>query len=615
MVNKSKRMKNLITFKAILLSILSFNFPSFGQVNTFEDKDLKNLKYLLKTAPQQYVETFQKTEKRFLESGQKDKLLDLYLFQVNHLVDNVNYDSALVYLHKGRSLYGNPKEKQLIPVNLTFASIFHSRGNGDSLIYYQDLTKQVINEKSPFYGQFLLNQALISSQNSDYKEAIELIFEAIVLFETDQDYGKLAVAYNNLAFNYERLGDLDTHILYLQKAVVLNKKLGNTYRLIMNYNNLGTSHRQKDLLDDAIAYYDSAFVQLEKLYNPLQMAQNILNRANIYKRKGDVEVAEPLYLQALSICEANNILYGEMLCKINLGDLYRQKRQYEKSREILASALDLSLRLKAKREEALIYEKQAWLERDLGDYKTAYDLIDRYYVLNDSLVNESVRMEANALREKYEVEKKENEILSLSKQKLFQQLIIAGMAVGLLITIILLQWWRTKHKLLSKEKQKQEMQRKHLREILENKDKELTAQAAQLIQMQQLLETMQINVENILSDNIIEANKVKKVKAALSNQTVIPIKKDFELRITESNKDLFDILLKSYPDLKPAELKLCAYLRLNLSTKEIAEISNKSTRTIENIRFSIRKKMGLESSDSLVSHLIALEIKREMDLA
>jgi DNA-binding CsgD family transcriptional regulator len=59
--------------------------------------------------------------------------------------------------------------------------------------------------------------------------------------------------------------------------------------------------------------------------------------------------------------------------------------------------------------------------------------------------------------------------------------------------------------------------------------------------------------------------------------------------------------------MKPAELKLCSYLRLNLSTKELAEILNKSARTIENARFSIRKKMGLKPEDNLVAQLIAVE--------
>jgi DNA-binding CsgD family transcriptional regulator len=62
--------------------------------------------------------------------------------------------------------------------------------------------------------------------------------------------------------------------------------------------------------------------------------------------------------------------------------------------------------------------------------------------------------------------------------------------------------------------------------------------------------------------------------------------------------------------MKPSELKLCSYLRLNLSTKELAEILNKSARTIENARFSIRKKMGLKPEDNLVAQLIAVVEKQ-----
>jgi DNA-binding CsgD family transcriptional regulator len=85
------------------------------------------------------------------------------------------------------------------------------------------------------------------------------------------------------------------------------------------------------------------------------------------------------------------------------------------------------------------------------------------------------------------------------------------------------------------------------------------------------------------------------------------MQQEFEHRITTTNEDFYQKLLKAFPDLKPSELKLCSYLRLNLSTQELAEILNKSARTIENTRFSIRKKMGLGPEDSLVAHLIAME--------
>lgn len=607
-MSKSIAIKQL----GVVFLLLNSIFLIYGQEskNLISNSRIKILQEIYNEDVELYRQDFLKLEKEFLGNNDKIALSQLYFSHSENISHQENRDSLSNLLHAIIGL--NPKSKNaiLLPVYLQLASVFHSKGKLDSLVYYQDLAKKLVNENSPYYGQYLLNQALISSENSDHKKAIELIFEAVELFESNQDLGKLAIAYNNLAFNYERLGDFDTHIRYLEKAVAINKKLENTYYLIMNYNNLGSSHRQKDLLDKAIAYYDTAFIYLKKLYNPLQMAQNLLNRANIYKRKGDLEVAEPIYEQSLAICVENKIPYGELLSKINLGDLYRQKKEFEKSKVILDSAFKLSLSLKAKREEALIYEKQAWLARDLADFDTAYFLLDKYHLLNDSLVNESVRKEANALREKYEVGKKENEILNLSKQKLVQQLVIAGMTIGLLGAIILLQGWRTKHKLLKEENQKQALRRKHLREILENKDKELTAQAAQLIQMQQLLETTKTNVIEILSGTSLEQAKVKKIKTALSKNSVLEVKSDFDLRITESNKDFFNVLLRAYPDLKPAELKLCAYLRLNLSTKEIAEITNKSIRTVENTRQSIRKKMDLEGSESLVSHLIALEFNQ-----
>lgn len=587
----------------------SFSQDSKSQIS---NPKISSLQELYSEDIERYRTEYLALEDQFLGEGDKLALSELYLFHYENISSRGDYDSLLTLLHTIRGLNSASKKSDPLSVLLNLVSVFNSKGKLDSMVYYHDKSTELIKKDSPYYGHYLVNEALIRSSNSEHKQAIQLILEAIELFETANDLNKMAIAYNNLAFNFERLGDFDSHVQYLMKAVALNKKLGNTYRLIMNYNNIGSTYRERNLLEEAIAFYDSAFIQLEKLYNPLQMAQNLLNRANIYKRKGDLEVAEPLYLKALSLCEEHQISYGEMLAKINLGDLYRQRGQFARSRESLKSALELSLTLNARREEALIYEKQAWLARDLGEYKDAYQLIDRFHVLNDSLVNESVRKEANALREKYEVEKKESEILSLSKQKLYQQLVIAGMAIGLLVTVILVQWWRNKHKLLSKEKEKVTLQRKHLREVLENKDKELTAQAAQLIQMQQLLESTKSNMADILGDSSLEQTKVKKIKAALNKNAVLEVKKDFDIRITESNKDFFNTLLKIYPDLKPAELKLCAYLRLNLSSKEISEITNRSIRTIETIRSSIRKKMGLGLSDSLVSHLISLELVEEL---
>jgi len=86
---------------------------------------------------------------------------------------------------------------------------------------------------------------------------------------------------------------------------------------------------------------------------------------------------------------------------------------------------------------------------------------------------------------------------------------------------------------------------------------------------------------------------------------IMELKNNFELRLSSNNEDFFKVLLSKYPDLSPAELKLCAYLRLNPSTKDLSLIMNRSMRTVESTRANIRKKMNLNPHDNLVTHLVS----------
>jgi tetratricopeptide (TPR) repeat protein len=67
----------------------------------------------------------------------------------------------------------------------------------------------------------------------------------------------------------------------------------------------------------------------------------------------------------------------------------------------------------------------------------------------------------------------------------------------------------------------------------------------------------------------------------------------FYVRFQEVYPSLQDKLLKIAPDLQSSELQLCAYLYLDFTTKEIAESTFRSTRTIENRKYSLRKKLGV----------------------
>ena len=85
-----------------------------------------------------------------------------------------------------------------------------------------------------------------------------------------------------------------------------------------------------------------------------------------------------------------------------------------------------------------------------------------------------------------------------------------------------------------------------------------------------------------------------------------------EWNLFQSNFDLihenfFRKLKERYPSLTPTDLKLCSLLRLNYSSKEVAEMLNISIRGVEAARYRLRKKLNLSETDNLVDFMIKFQ--------
>jgi AraC family chitin signaling transcriptional activator len=80
----------------------------------------------------------------------------------------------------------------------------------------------------------------------------------------------------------------------------------------------------------------------------------------------------------------------------------------------------------------------------------------------------------------------------------------------------------------------------------------------------------------------------------------------FEEAFNNADKDFLKHIKSIHPSLTPNDLRLCAYLRLNLTSKEIAPLLNISYRSVEVKRYRLRKKMGLPHESSLTSYILEL---------
>ncbi len=115
---------------------------------------------------------------------------------------------------------------------------------------------------------------------------------------------------------------------------------------------------------------------------------------------------------------------------------------------------------------------------------------------------------------------------------------------------------------------------------------------------------------NSLKEQLIDFNEDNKLKPVIGNiNKIINNKKDwefFEKAFNHADKKFFKKLKERHPELTPNDLRLCVYLRLNLTSKEIAPLLNISHRSVEIKRYRLRKKLDLERDTNLNDYFINL---------
>lgn len=152
-----------------------------------------------------------------------------------------------------------------------------------------------------------------------------------------------------------------------------------------------------------------------------------------------------------------------------------------------------------------------------------------------------------------------------------------------------------------------EVKNKQLEHELYVKKKELTNATMNIVQKNELLnslnhELLQLKDEN---GNKLKADQLQKVSKILKNAYEDNMDWHlFEQSFNETHENFFKKLKQQFPELMPNDLKLCAYLRLNMSSKEIASLLNITTRGVEIRRYRLRKKLNIQTEQNLSDYLM-----------
>jgi DNA-binding CsgD family transcriptional regulator/ligand-binding sensor domain-containing protein len=166
-----------------------------------------------------------------------------------------------------------------------------------------------------------------------------------------------------------------------------------------------------------------------------------------------------------------------------------------------------------------------------------------------------------------------------------------------------------KEEALIAEKEMIRLRNETLKSEMQHKEKELANSTMHIIQKNNSLNKVKTDLKNMVG--AVEDDQVKnRLNSAIKrvNKEIDSEKQwmVFDTHVEQVHQDLFKTLKARYPELSPRELKLCAYLRMNISSKEIATLMNISTRGVEISRYRIRKKLGLDRNANLTEFMLSI---------
>lgn len=470
---------------------------------------------------------------------------------------------------------------------------------------------------------------IINMRLRDNKRASDAYSKALEIAENIQNDSCIASINNNLGEFYLNQGDLEKTKKALENALLLNKKLNRTRELRVNYTNLGVVFYQKKNYNKSEEYYKKALALIDS-GDVSALAILNLNISQIYKDKGEYKVAESYLREGLELVKdkPNSIVTHKL--KLVLAKCLSYQNKIDSALKYATQALELSNQMEIPGKKAETFRTLTDIYLIIGDSAKAVKYLLKYEHISDSI---NLTQDANALNKLlsvYEVEllKKEkleleqaNQINELTVGK--QRLVIASTGFILVLLVLLLavviKKLRTdkiknkllndqKELLLKHEKKQFEQKRQKMEQEINFKNRQLTTHTLTQVannefqkKISQVLNNIKKDISSKQSPNTI--NLINSLLSEIKRNSDNYISDEFKTYFDSVHPSFFNNLSKSNPDLTPNELRLCAFLRMGLTTKEIASLTFREVRSVESARNRLRKKLDVPQEISLQSYL------------
>ena len=579
--------------------------------------------------------------KQLIVTGKQDKDKVNTLLKLGDHYTFTKPDTALIYYHKALDVSEEIKIDKLIGKCFRYIGIiYYYQGIDNKAISYYLKSLEAykkIDDKMGVSGSYN-NIGLVYKNQGDYNKALENYLRSLKIVEEIGEKKRISFCYINIGGIHELQGSYDKAISYFRKSLKIAKEIGDKKVMAGAYNCIGATYNY-NAVNDSIAYYHLKSLQVsEEIGDKIGMSNSYTNLGIYYYEQDSHDTALNYYLKSLKISEEIGNVNGVTTAYSNISSLYirlanSQTISKAQRTENLNKAVESGNKAyKLAKETGAMFLQQKNAEylmtayRRLRKHKKALEYAAIYITTTDSLFNEEKTKELAKIEAQY-IYRKQAEIDSIahinainikdqallrekevSKVKVNTFIIIGSIILIVTFLVIYLQRGRLKknnmiakqEKMLSEANlRNKELENRNLLSELEYKNKEVVNFALHIVEKNDFLEQLQKTIaESDKQQNYQQINKL-----IVQNLSIEKDRKEFKANVENVNEAFFLKLEEKFPKLTKNEKRLCALLRLNLSSKEIATIQNISPSSVNINRHRLRKKLNIPEEVNLSEFL------------
>ncbi|MFH1321997.1 MAG: tetratricopeptide repeat protein [Bacteroidota bacterium] len=345
----------------------------------------------------------------------------------------------------------------------------------------------------------LNNIGIVCYNQSKYEKAIDYYLQAIKISEETGDQRGIATRLNNIAGIYYYQGNYQKAMDYYRQSLEIRTELGDKRGITSCLLGIGNVYYSQDNYEKAVNYFFQSLKINKELGNKKGISKCLNNIAGFYNYQENYEKAIEYLLQSLAIDEELGNKHGIALILNNIGALFSKLGYYDKSREYSERSLMVAKEIGAKDEIKQAYANLAETYAGKEQFKKAYEYHQLYFEITDSLFNEESSRQITEMQTKYETEKKELQIENLNKEKELQAVELkknrimmfafaGGLALVLILAFVIFRSYR---------------QSKKAKEIIEEKNKDITDSIRYAQSIQQAILPKEAEIRKAIPDHFI----------------------------------------------------------------------------------------------------------------